>query len=288
MVQLCPVCGAPQQTPLFAERGHQLVSCDQCELAFVSPYPEPQAVYDTVAEYEYDSLEILAEDRHFRSSELFYADYYPKIVAELGQARSYLDVGCGTGYLLTQLAEFPQLRRVGIELNSGRAAYARRKSGCEILQIPLEKYEPAEPFDVVSIMNVLSHVPNVNHFLETLKRMLSPQGKLLVKIGEIARHVRADAIYDWQIPDHLQFLGLKTMAYLAERHGFRILRHERVPISAELFSRNRWMAPGRSSARNLVKSLVARTPGALAMLRRTYDWRHRQSIYSSFIVLQPR
>jgi SAM-dependent methyltransferase len=287
MAESCPLCGTNDALPLFHERGHALVVCQGCELLYVSPYPQASdAVYSVVADYDYDELQILAAERHYRSTCRFYDEYYPRLRPELIGARSFLDVGCGTGRLLELAREFSSLQRVGIELNQSRAEFARRVAGCEVVRVPVERYTAAEPVDVITLMNVFSHLPNVNEVFAALHVLLSPAGRLILKVGEMAGDVRRDAVYDWQIPDHLQFLGLRTIERLAHVHQLRIVRHERVPLADELFARSRWLVPGRSRVRDLAKQCVAHTPGALRLLRALYRRRHGTSIYSSLIVLQ--
>jgi cyclopropane fatty-acyl-phospholipid synthase-like methyltransferase len=196
-----------------------------------------------------------------------------------------LDVGCGTGRLLELIAGQPEIERVGIELNRSRAEFARRISRCEIHEVPIEKFECRQPFDVIFMMNVFSHV-HIDPFFSAVHRLLQDQGKLILKVGEVTRTVSKHATHDWGIPDHLHFLGMRTASILAQKYGFRITRHDRWPHSQELFAASTWQAPGRSRLRNLVKRTVAGVPGALPVLAKAYELWHGQTIYTSLIVMQ--
>ena len=281
----CPLCSENQANYIFTERGHDLLQCQACDLFFIHPYPEQTEVYETVSDYEYDDLEILDSQRHYESSCATHDILYPQLREEFVGAKNVLDVGCGTGRLLELLKEFDGLNRVGMELNRPRAAFAREKAECTILEIPVQNHTPETPYDVIALMNVLAHVPDCVGFLETIKKQLSPNGKAIIKVGEMESNVKKTAIFDWQIPDHLQLFGLRTIEYLVNKVGMKVVRHERTPLRDELFSKWRWMAPGRSSLRNFVKRMVARTPMALPILRSIYGLRHGDSVYSSLIVI---
>jgi hypothetical protein len=98
--------------------------------------------------------------------------------------------------------------------------------------------------------------------------------------------VRKSAIFDWEIPDHLQFLGLNTLELLAQKHGFEIELRRRTALSKELFALGTWRMKGRSVVRNRIKSIVAGISFALPLMEQCYDLVHRSSVFSSFIVLR--
>ncbi len=263
------------------------MQCECCELFYIDPYPQQSdETFQTVAQYSYRDLEIVQADRHFRSSCLYYETYLPYLEPELADAGRVLDVGCGTGRLLQLLGERPATEATGLELNAQRAEFARQVSNCPVHQVPLEAFQGSDQFDVIFMMNVLSHVPAIDPFFVAARRLLRPGGKLVLKVGEMSEGVRRSAVNDWSLPDHLHFLGLKTIDVIARKHAMTKSRHERWPLSWELFAPNTWRAPGRSRFRNALKQAVVHTPFALPLLKRAYDWRHGQTIFTSLVVLQ--
>ncbi|MCA9150517.1 MAG: class I SAM-dependent methyltransferase [Planctomycetales bacterium] len=283
----CPLCHATQSQRLFSVGSHDLLSCDVCELIYIWPYPQDSGqVYDSVSDYKYDDLEIMSAETHFESSKLAYARIYPHIRPYYQTADATLDVGCGTGYLLDQLREFPQLKRVGIELNVPRAAFARRAAECDVYEQPVQQFDTDQRFDVITMIAVFSHAPDFAGLYSSLRNLLTPNGKLILHVGEFARNVKRNAVFDWEVPDHLHFMGLKTAQYLADHFGYKIVHHYREPLADLIFARTTWRAPGRSAARNRIKRLVTLTPGALTLLKSIYKLRHGTSIYNSIIVFE--
>lgn len=281
---ICPLCNSDQSRYCFSERGYQLLACNRCDLFYIDPYPEN--VHERVAEYDYDDLEILNSDRHYRSEVQLQKIYFDLIAQELEGARSILDVGCGTGHLLERLKIYPDLYRVGIELNKDRAAVAKQKAGCDIFQIPVEEFEPEMSFDAITMINVLSHIPNFERLFDRLRAILAPHGKLILKVGEMKKNIEKTDVFDWQIPDHLHFLGLNTVDYICQKFNFKVRQHRRVPLSQDMFSPIYFKSPGRSRVRNAIKKLLVYTPFALPTLAKLYDLRTGRRMYSSFIVLE--
>ena len=91
----------------------------------------------------------------------------------------YLDVGCGTGTLLTLASHFYQC--VGIEPSPIAAAEAREK-GFDVIESSFEE-APIEPqsFDVVLMGSVIEHVQSPMAFLKKVNYILKPGGVVVMK-----------------------------------------------------------------------------------------------------------
>jgi SAM-dependent methyltransferase len=269
---------------MFDQRGYDVRRCHVCGLFFIDPYPDIEVVHRRVESYDYDELTLLSAETDHAVATRYYARHGPAILGACTGARSVLDIGCGTGRLL-ELLKGTCSDRVGIELNAERAEFARRVTGHEVHQVPFESFDPGRRFDVLTLINVLSHVASFDRFFAAAQSLLNSDGRIVLKVGEHAANVRKDAVFDWGIPDHLHFLGFPTLDVMARKHGFRIVRHDRVPFTEELFSRERWLSPGRSRIRDVVKRTVATTPGGLRALTWLYDKRHGNSSVSSLVVM---
>ncbi len=110
----------------------------------------------------------------------------PEICALPPGARA-LEIGCGAGILLTMLRQ----RNPNITLNAiepfaegfapmehvlGHAA----KQGGDIQRSTYQAFTPSQPYELIYLVNVLEHLPDWRHFLDTLPRFLAPQGRCLI------------------------------------------------------------------------------------------------------------
>ena len=107
-----------------------------------------------------------------------------EILASLGdlkiQNAKILEVGCGTGWLSSQLCEFGKVTAVDLGkeiIETAKALYPEvdfRSGNIHMLDLPLNS------FDVIVTLETLSHVPDQPGFLHRLSQLLKPGGFLLI------------------------------------------------------------------------------------------------------------
>ena len=103
-----------------------------------------------------------------------------ELIARHGHGGDVLEVGCGTGRLLTRITGFAR-QALGIDLSAKMLAHARAR-GLRVVQgsataLPLA---PAS-VDVACAFKVLAHVPDVRLALAELTRVVRPGGWVLAE-----------------------------------------------------------------------------------------------------------
>ena len=118
------------------------------------------------------------------------------------QARSLLEIGCGTGFVLMGLrAAFPSLKLVGSEvLSEGLQFAARRVPDAELVQMDATRIPYADEFDVVGAFDMLEHIEEDEAVLKQMFRAVKPGGGVIVtvpqhkflwsRVDELSGHVR--------------------------------------------------------------------------------------------------
>lgn len=145
---------------------------------------------------------LAVEDRSFwfRARNRLIADVVRRWFPE---ARSLLEVGCGTGFVLKGLREsLPELRLVGVDLFEEGLVVARRRlpGDVELIRADAKELPFTAEFDVVAALDVLEHVDDDVAVLAAMYSAARRGGGLLVlvpqhprlwsKADEAARHVR--------------------------------------------------------------------------------------------------
>ena len=94
---------------------------------------------------------------------------------------SLLDVGCGTGAMLVELARFGRVQ--GTEHESAAAEYARKRGFADVSvtgspPLPFE----ADSFDLVTILDVLEHIDDDVAMVAEIRRLLRPGGRMIATV----------------------------------------------------------------------------------------------------------
>ena len=91
---------------------------------------------------------------------------------------SILDIGAGTGDFLSVVKE-NGWNTIGVEPSEKAKAIAKRKGVSFVEQTSaLEN----NSFDIITMWHVLEHVPNLDNQLKELKRLLKPNGNLIIAV----------------------------------------------------------------------------------------------------------
>jgi SAM-dependent methyltransferase len=96
-------------------------------------------------------------------------------------ARQILDVGCGTGTMLTHLARFGHARGVDMDLEA--VGYCHDRGLQDVTQsgagsLPFDK----DSFDLVTALDVVEHIDDDLGALREMRRVLKPGGLLLLTV----------------------------------------------------------------------------------------------------------
>ena len=101
-------------------------------------------------------------------------------------ARCYLEIGCGSGYMLAQVErEFPAMRLSGSEVFMKGLEFARRRvPGVELLQMDARAMPYDAEFDVIGAYDVLEHVEQDTEVLGQIQNALAPGGMVVLTVPQ--------------------------------------------------------------------------------------------------------
>ncbi len=101
-------------------------------------------------------------------------------------ARNYLEIGCGTGYVLQALAErFPAMSMTASEVFvDGLPFAARRVPRARLIQMDARRLPFVERFDLVGAYDVLEHIEEDETVLSAVHDALQPGGGVLLTVPQ--------------------------------------------------------------------------------------------------------
>ena len=137
-----------------------------------------------------------------------------------------LDVGCGTGDFL----EFSKQKGwgvVGIEPNTQARVIANKKTNNSVYKTDHLLNLDNHSFDIITLWHVLEHLPNLEEHIETFKRLLKPNGTLIIAVPNYKSYDAKIYKTYWaafDVPRHLWHFSKKSIKILMETFNMNVVK----------------------------------------------------------------
>ena len=140
----------------------------------------------------------------------------------------WLDIGCSAGFILS-VAKMANYDTYGIEIDPLGVKYAREVLGLDnIFQGTFEEQHLDDNFfNIITLYDVIEHVPDLNVAVKKLKRILSENGVIEIWTPDIGHWRRPKALIEWDAikpSEHLYYFDKKTLSMLLNKHGLKIIK----------------------------------------------------------------
>jgi SAM-dependent methyltransferase len=231
----CGLCGSKERRLLFQDGPFSVVICARCDLTYVTP----RLVDATLIEKVYDEgywRSGAPKDRGYgdyrRDAPLYLATYRRRMKVvrrHFARPGRVLDVGCAAGYFLSVVKD-AGWQVTGLEPSDAIRPQAEERLGKENVrggllgQIEL----PAASFDLVTMWDVLEHIPDVVGAAREVRRLLAPGGKFLIEtqdVSSLAARVLGKRWQHYKHAEHIYHFHERTLADVLGRAGFRVLEN---------------------------------------------------------------
>ena len=215
----CNLCAKKESAVLFRKNGFNLVQCPFCKLAYINPQPDESELTDFY-QVHYKERDLRKRAGKIRDGTRRFGRIR-KIAG--GNGINILDVGCGVGYFLKACQE-KGWKACGVEPSARAAQYGRTEFNLDIREGTLLSVDfPEKYFDVLTLYDVLEHVPDPAANLKKAFKLLRPSGFLVVETINFGHWKSKKQGADWEQivpPEHLFYFTPATLKSLAEQSGF--------------------------------------------------------------------
>lgn len=181
----------------------------------------------------------------------------------------FLDVGCSFGGFVAA-AERAGYTATGLDL-SAFAVKEGKKRGRNLIQgfVEPQTFAP-ESFDIVSLIEVMEHLPDPKEAARTLSGWLRPGGLAVIQTanfdGRQAR--RQGSNYHYYLPGHLYYYSARNLKNLLRQAGFsrfRLYRPVDFSLKAKLQKMRKQAEPESVSAGRLLRTSFYHIQGWISM-----------------------
>ncbi len=218
----CPACENQKSRQIGLKNGYTLEKCAECGTMFANLSFENAKTADEVQDL-YDHYYDVANFKLPKAAEIS----LQKIVesfANFRQTGNLVDIGFGEGGMLS-IAERNDWKCFGTELSPQALKYGAEKGWTVSNDAISDANFPKEGFDVVTMVELIEHVPNPDFFFETAYQLLRPNGLLFMTTPNIKSINQRWLGADWSViapPEHITIWSPKGMDKALKRNGFAL------------------------------------------------------------------
>jgi 2-polyprenyl-3-methyl-5-hydroxy-6-metoxy-1,4-benzoquinol methylase len=230
----CPVCGSNQINPLLTVKDHSVSreefvvwQCSNCSLRFTQDVPDEESI----GKY-YQSTGYIS---HSNTSKGLVNSLYQKvrnytlnqkanlIIGQTIKHGKILDLGAGIGAFLSTM-KGKGWEITGIEPNEGARQQAKNLFNIELKETGSLQQLPENSFDAITLWHVLEHVHQLHDYIERLKKLLKPNGKIFIAVPNYSS--LDSSIYKlywaaYDVPRHLYHFTPKAIQVLMQKHKLK-------------------------------------------------------------------
>lgn len=271
---ICDLCGADapisqtSHVDRFSGDEFDLATCSNCGLVYLPVRPSGKDLDDYYPE-EYEAYYLLdnistTDNWHLRRA----LNLQLKFVDEQSNTggRSLLDVGCATGNFL-MVARENGWNGLGIEPVQKAAQLARDYYGLEVISGTLESADlPFSSFDVITMWDVLEHLPSPKQAFQKSWELLKPGGNLVFSIPNLTsfdRYLFGKYWIGWDTPRHFNLFTNETLQELFKITGFTLRKKKCIlggkgtfQLSLDMVIDQRNLSPGIKKLYPMVSALL--------------------------------
>ena len=237
MSATCPVCANSSSGFPVVQGGvrdarddyaPEALQCGDCTAVFLWPRMNGEAqrrFYETNAQIDRTHGQAFDWNDYTRKTRADVMRRVRFLESHLAPTDILLEVGCGYGFFLSEIAEHVGTA-IGIEPGPDRRAFATGELGLDVRPPPLRDagIEPAS-IDMACAFHVLEHVDRPVTFLSEIRDALRPGGRLVVEVPNVAdlynRLSPAYRAFHFQSA-HLIYFDPATLRRVLEDSGFVI------------------------------------------------------------------
>jgi len=239
-LSVCPVCGDEDFRVLYRFQPARwipgkVVRCSDCTMIYKIPSSGSKPLVDYY-DQTFTGLDYFHQEEAAVRALQKVRDHIANTLD--ATSLSLLDIGCGTGIFL-KLAQQAGFDVTGLELNSTLANKVREKTKAEVIVGDfMSAGLDGRLFDVITLLDLIEHLPNPLSALKRCHKLLKPGGyivvytpnhsSLIVRFADVLYRISAGRVANpiTEIFDltHVTFFDLQTLSLALTKTDFSVVK----------------------------------------------------------------
>lgn len=242
----CPVCGSAAINPLITVKDHSVSKeefviwqCGNCSLQFTQDVPNEESIGSYYQSSDYISHSNTSKglvNKLYQTVRNYTLNQKANlIISKTVKRGTILDIGAGIGAFLNTMKQ-KGWYITGIEPDKGARQQAKNLFDIQLSEAGVLNQLGEISFDAITLWHVLEHVHQLHAYVERLKSLLKPNGKIFIAVPnyqslDSSIYKSYWAAYD--VPRHLYHFSPKAITILMKEHGLSVI--EKKPMWFDSF-----------------------------------------------------
>jgi SAM-dependent methyltransferase len=154
-----------------------------------------------------------------------YGTNYANLLRKYCKPGKVLDVGCAAGFILKGY-ENAGWEGFGIDPNNTMVEYGKSALNLNLTKGDLESYKSNQKFDLISLIQVIGHLHDLDKSLETIRNLLNKDGYVIVEswdMNSLYARIMGKHWHEYSPPSVINWFSDGTLKNLFNNHGFELI-----------------------------------------------------------------
>jgi len=212
----CPLCGSDNLSDAFALDGFRVAACKACGFRFSRDILSPAALDQHYVDGYADRRQLDGQRVNASINIELLRDFCPDL-----SGKSLLDVGSGYGMFLDRVRTGGASRAAGVELSRAERRYSVETMRLETLA-QIDDLSERDQFDIISLFEVIEHIPSPYEFVQNICKHLKPGGSLIIGTDNFVSDVvtvLGKQFPKWIPHEHVSFFDPASLKDMLLRSG---------------------------------------------------------------------
>lgn len=224
-MQKCRICSSVKGKILFRRKKRTFFICEECNVIFIVPQPSQDELRNYYNDKDYYKSWGSFDDARLIKKKT--SSEWLKIIRRYKKDGKILEIGCAAGFFL-EVAQEKGYDPYGVELSEISGEYAKRRFKEKVFIGAVEEARhPDESFDIISMFDLIEHIPYPEDIIKESFRLLKRDGIVAISTpntNSLSHKLMRSRWTHYKAAEHLFYFSPCSISFLLKKYGFTPLQ----------------------------------------------------------------
>lgn len=215
-------CSYSKKITILKKRGYNIVQCAECGLRYALPNSYEEHLEAFSDDYFFNGKD--GYPNYLEESDILYQAgvRYNQLISRYTNGKGkMLDIGAAAGFIQKGFAD-NGWDTTGIEPNATMVDWGKKNLGLKMIHSGLETFETEEKFDLITLIQVIGSLHNIDTSFTKMTELLKPNGLLLIESWRMESwwaRIQGKHWHEYCPPRVINWFSDNSLTLLARKYG---------------------------------------------------------------------